>query len=105
MIPADIWIHLENVKRHLRTVCRILGLSPLLRGDHVYHVGAPAREMVVINADDPQRIEIRAVGLNPGDPTAHVNYDQLRLWSEQDPIDPSFPSAVIGNPGSSKRKQ
>ena len=89
MIKADIWIHLENVKRHLRKVCRILGQSPYLRGDHVYHIGAPGREMVVINADDPRNIEIRPVASNPGDPTAHANYDQLRLWGEGVELDPT----------------
>ena len=55
---ADLWIHIENIKRHMRRILTILGDSPFLTGDHVYYKDVPDRELVIINADD--------FGLSPG---------------------------------------
>jgi len=83
-VKAELWIHLENVKRHLRRICTLLGLSPFLTGDHVYYLDVPERELVVINADDPRRIEVRDVDLHPGAPTAHLDAKKLRMWEDRE---------------------
>ena len=81
---ADLWIHIENIKRHMRRILTILGDSPFLTGDHVYYKDVPDRELVVINADDSHRIEVRDVDLHPGDVTAHLDARDLTLWSERE---------------------
>ena len=49
-------------------------------GDHVYHIAAPSRRLVVVDPSDPTEYIVRDFDIDPDGPTARVRPNALRPW-------------------------
>lgn len=72
---------IRRIRRSLRNLQVILGHPALIIGDHVYHIAAPTRRLIVLDTADPEAYIVRDCDLDPGGPTARVRAANLRPWN------------------------